>query len=115
MAIAADHSDLRYAVEFVSTPMTVDLLRAARRSAATNACLDIASDDDAVRHAIQVLIANGTVTCAAGEPSGGQRLSLTPKGHRVCGLLDELVDDGQEPSDALVRDHTWLPDEQAPR
>jgi hypothetical protein len=113
MAIAAERGDLRYAVEFLATPMIVDLLRAVRHSTAANACLDVASDSDVVRQAIEVLAANGTVTCTPGDSagSGRQRLSLTSKGRRVCDLVDELVGPGDYFADQLLRDYTWLPEE----
>ncbi|MFD6757372.1 hypothetical protein [Micromonospora gifhornensis] len=113
MAIAADRGDLRYAVEFLATPMIVDLLRAVRNSTAANAYLDVTSDDDVVQQAIEVLAANGTVTCTPGDSArpGRQRLSLTSKGRRVCDLVDELVGTGDDFTDTLIRDYTWLPEE----
>jgi len=108
MDSSADRDDVRSAVAFLATPMIVDLLRAVRHRAGSDGYLDVVADDDVIRHAIEVLAVSGTATVAtaATDAAGGRRLALTPKGYRVCALVDELVDLRDDAGSSLAQAHT---------
>ncbi|MFI7026306.1 hypothetical protein ACIBMZ_26685 [Micromonospora sp. NPDC049900] len=106
MDVAEERGDLRHAVEFFATPLIVDLLRAVRDSTKADDCLTVPSDDEIVRHAVEVLTANGTVRCVDGPPSAdAQQLTLTPKGFQVCDLVDEVVGSGYDVGEWFVDRH----------
>ncbi|GIJ12229.1 hypothetical protein ACFFMR_14285 [Micromonospora andamanensis] len=106
MDVAEGRDDLRHAVEFFATPLIVDLLRAVRDSTKADDCLTVPSDDEIVRHAVEVLTANGTVHCVEGPPASGVRhLTLTAKGVQVCDLVDEVVGSGYDIGEWFVDRH----------
>jgi hypothetical protein len=94
MGTPGDRRELQSVIDFLATPLIVDVLWAIRDGRLPHQCPELSRYGDAVAAAVEVLTRAGAVAVQASREqlSGKPLLTLTAKGRTVCTLIDKVVD-----------------------
>jgi hypothetical protein len=94
MGTPGDRRDLQSVIDFLATPLIVDVIRAIRDGHRPRQRPELCRYGDAVDAAVEALVQAGAVAGQAGrkQPDGEPLLRLTAKGRVVCALIDKVVD-----------------------